>query len=304
MKTPPIRIVTRPDFDGIVCAVLLRDAENIGSDIYWVEPNEIQSKTAKILSGDILANLPYAKRCALWFDHHISNKPKGDFDGAFEVAPSAANVVYKYYQEKGILDNRYDELIFHTDIIDAALLNQDQVQYPEKYPYILLSMTIKNQGYADIEYWNLLVDLLKETPIDQIIAHEQVKTRSQAVIEENAHWEKHLKNHTSIENKISITDFRNLETVPDGNRFLSYSIFPQSIASIKIRYGGQDKETVLVSIGQSIFNQQCNVNIGKLLSRYGGGGHAGAGGCTLSTETADATIKELLQTMMDNQPID
>ncbi len=303
MKTPPLRIVTRPDFDGIVCAVLLRDAQNIDTDIYWVEPNEIQSKTANILGGDVLANLPYAKECALWFDHHISNKPQGNFDGAFEVAPSAANVVYKYYQQKGMMDDRYDELIFHTDIIDAALLNQDQVQYPEKYPYILLSMTIKNQGYADIEYWNLLVDLLKETPIDQIIAHSDVKKRCQAVIEENTHWEKHLKDHTRVENKISTTDFRSLDTVPDGNRFLTYSIFPQSIASIKIRYSGQNNENVQISIGQSIFNRQCNVNIGKLLSRYGGGGHAGAGGCTLETETADTAIKELTQIMMDNRPI-
>jgi oligoribonuclease NrnB/cAMP/cGMP phosphodiesterase (DHH superfamily) len=302
MKTPPSRIVTRPDFDGIVCAVLLQEALNIQLDIYWVEPNEIQSGIAHILPGDVLANLPYARGCSLWFDHHISNKPSTPVDGAFEVAPSAARVVYKYFLNTNQLDDRYDELIFHTDIIDAALLNQDQVQYPEKYPYILLSMSIKNQDYQDMDYWNLLVALLKKTPVDDILKHDQVKKRCDQVVAENSQWENYLRNFTRIEQKISITDFRSLDNVPNGNRFLTYSIFPQSIASVKIRHSGQNKELVQISIGQSIFNRQCHVNIGKLLSRYGGGGHAGAGGCTIRAEDADQIIKEIIQIMADNRP--
>ncbi|MFH2093784.1 MAG: exopolyphosphatase [Pseudomonadota bacterium] len=304
MKTIPKRIVTRPDFDGIVCAVLLKDALNINTDIYWVEPHEIQVGNARIQNGDILANLPYSPECSLWFDHHISNKPDQPFDGAFDVAPSAAAVVYRYYQKTGQLDSRYDELIFHTDIIDAALLNQDQVQYPEKYPYILLSMTIKNQGYADIAYWNLLVDLLKETPIDQILENQKVKKHCQDVIKENSKWGQHLIDHTRIEHHISITDFRSLEKIPSGNRFLSYSIFPETIASVKIRFDNPQEKNVQLSIGKSIFNRHCNVNIGKLLARYDGGGHDGAGGCTLKAELAEQAIKEILQVMFDNQPID
>ena len=56
-----------------------------------------------------------------------------------------------------------------------------------------------------------------------------------------------------------------------------------------------------LSIGHSIFNKQCNVNIGNLLARYGGGGHAGAGGCTLDAETADETIEEILEIMFQNK---
>lgn len=304
MTSNNLRIVTRPDFDGIVCAVLLRDAENIQSDIHWVEPNEIQSGTAKILKGDILANLPYDKNCTFWFDHHISNKPNHSFEGAFEVAPSAARVIYQYYQAMGKLDNRYDELLYHTDIIDAALLNKEQVRFPENYPYILLSMTIKNQNFEDIKYWNHLVDLLKDTPIDDILAVPTVDQRCREVIRENETWEKELRDHTRVENKISITDFRSLEQVPNGNRFLTYSIFPESIASVKIRYGSKTKETVQLSIGQSIFNRQCNVNIGKLLSRYGGGGHAGAGGCTMDSDTADDQLSEILAVLFQNRPIE
>ena len=296
-----MRIVTRPDFDGIVCAVLLYQAENINTDIHWVEPNEIQTGKANIRQGDIMANLPYSPNCSLWFDHHISNKPGGNFKGAFEIAPSAAGVVYNYYKEKEKLDSRYDELVFHTDIIDAADLNQDQVRYPENYPYIILSMTIKNDQYKDIPYWNKLVDLLIKTNINAILENPEVKARCNRVVEENAAYGKYLTQYTKINQNISITDFRSLDTVPDGNRFLTYSLFPKSMASVKIRFDSPEHKHVLLSIGKNIFNRQCHINIGNLLAQFGGGGHAGAGGCTLKAEVADSAIEQILEIMFQNK---
>ena len=296
-----MRIVTRPDFDGIVCAVLLRRAESIATDIYWVEPHEVQAGKAEILKGDIICNLPYVKGCELWFDHHISNSPPGPIKGAFEIAPSAAGLVYRYYQAGGKLDAQYDELVLNTDIIDAAALDQDQVRYPEKYPYILLSMTIKNQAYKDRAYWNLLVDLLMDSPIQSILQVPGVKSRCDSVIRENAAYESHLITHTKIRHHISVTDFRSLDPVPEGNRFLTYTLFPESMASVKIRFAGPDRNQVQISIGRSIFNKGCRVNIGKPLARYGGGGHAGAGGCTLSVETADQKIEQILEVLYQNR---
>ena len=296
-----MRIVTRPDFDGIVCAVLLRRAENIHTDIHWVEPNEIQTGKAGILKGDVLANLPYSPNCTLWFDHHISNKPQKKIEGAFEIAPSAAGVIYNYYKKRGKLDSRYDELVLNTDIIDAADLNQDQVRYPENYPYIVLSMTIRNQEYKDVPYWNKLVGFLMETDIDHVLDDLEVKERCNSVIKENAAYKKHLIAHTKIRHSISITDFRSLDTIPDGNRFLTYSLFPESHASVKIRFNGSNREQVLLSIGQSIFNRQCHINIGNLLTRFGGGGHAGAGGCTLNAQTADNAIEQILEILFQNK---
>ena len=300
-----MRIVTRPDFDGIVCAVLLREAENIDRDILWTEPDEIQKGQVNIFKDDIMANLPWSPDCGLWFDHHISNKPDKDFQGAFEIAPSAAGVIYKYYKERHRLNSNFDELVLNTDIIDAADLNIDQVRYPENYPYILLSMTIRNQEYEDIPYWNKLIDLLMKTDIDHVIADPEVKKRCHNVIKENTAFERHLSTHTKIINKTSITDFRPLDIVPEGNRFLTYSLFPETIASVKLRFGSSKNQSgrknVQLSIGHSIFKKQCNVNIGNLLARYGGGGHAGAGGCTLDAETADKTIEEILEIMFQNK---
>ena len=89
-----MRIVTRPDFDGVVSAVFLYETEKIDEPIKWVEPSEIQSGNVEIRDGDIVANLPYDPRCTLWFDHHVSNEMEQLPPGLFRIAPSAAGLVY------------------------------------------------------------------------------------------------------------------------------------------------------------------------------------------------------------------
>lgn len=296
-----MRIVTRPDFDGIVCAVLLRKATGCTKRVYWVEPSEIQTRSAKILAGDMIANLPFDPNCSLWFDHHVSNMPENTFTGAFDIAPSAAGVVYGYFKKLGKLDNQYDELVLNTDMIDSADLTMDQVKFPENYPYVLLSMTIKNQDYKDLDYWDKLVDMLEERPIEDIMEDPMVKKKCRGVVLENNRFTHFLKTHTQICKNISITDFRELDPAPSGNRFLTYSLFPSTMASVKIRYKGQDKRKVLLSIGHSIFNPGCRVNVGKLLSRFGGGGHAGAGGCTLDYSTAQDSIDQIIEILAANR---
>ncbi len=296
-----MRIVTRPDFDGIVCAVLIYEAEEIDAPVLWVEPGAVQSREAEICRGDIMANLPYDSRCSLWFDHHVSNRLEETVPGAFRIAPSAARVVYDYYTQRNRLKEDYETLVHETDIIDAAMLSRDQVLHPENYPYILLSMTIKNHDESDPPYWNRLISLLRESNIKKILDDHEVNRRTIEVIKENEVFADILKRHTTIHGPISVTDFRNLEDVPSGNRFLTYSLFPETFASVRIRYAGKEKDVVIVSIGHSIFNRQCNVNVGKLLARYGGGGHKGAGGCSIDPGQADTVIAELLDILKQNQ---
>ncbi|MDD9303076.1 MAG: exopolyphosphatase [Desulfobacter sp.] len=296
-----MRIVTRPDFDGIVCAVLLLEAENSTMDIVWMEPNEVQSGKAPVCKGDIMANLPWHPNAGLWFDHHVSNKPETQVAGAFDIAPSAAGVIYTYYKNRNKLSSRFDDLVKNTDMIDSADLTKDQVQFPENYPHVILSMTIQNRGFQDIPYWNRLVDMLKTMDIDAILADPEVAGRCQAVITENKAFGQYLTDYTTLKGKISVTDFRPLDKVPQGNRFLTYSLFPHTIASVKIRYAGPEKTHVLLSVGRSIFNPHCRVNIGKMLSEFGGGGHAGAGGCTLEAKGAQDTIKIILARMEANE---
>ena len=157
-----MRIVTRSDFDSVVCAVLLYDALDIHTPVKWAEPSEIQKGMVDIQEGDIVANLPYAPNCSLWFDHHFSNQCTISFTGAFRIAPSAAGIIFDYY--RGTFHRDYTELVQAADKIDSADLTQEEVLYPENDPYILLSMTISSQNKADEPYWNHLVALLKDLP--------------------------------------------------------------------------------------------------------------------------------------------
>lgn len=297
-----MRIVTRPDFDGVVCAVLLYDVLDISEPIAWVEPSELQKREVVVKGGDILANLPFHENCALWFDHHHSNRIDTPFEGLFRVAPSAAGLIHEHYKTRFSRD--FSELVAQTDKIDSADLSRQEVLYPEEHPYLLLSMTIVNHDRAEAPYWNLLVELLGRLPIDRVMAHEAVQARCRRTIEENRRFAAHLKNHTVLYGHVAVTDFRPLGIAPTGNRFLAYSLFPEAVVSVKVRHPDGDRGRVVVSVGHSIFNRGCNVNVGEMLSRFEGGGHRGAGACTFSADKAEDYIPRILEILVANEKND
>jgi len=294
-----MRILTRPDFDGVVCAVLLFEAENVTEPVKWVEPNDMQRGLVDVQQGDIIANLPYDDRCTLWFDHHHTNKIDIPFEGAFKIAPSAAGVIFNHYKDRFKRD--YNELIKETDKIDSADLSLDEVLHPEKYGVVLLSMTVLGRDEYDMRYWNRLVDLLRKDDIDEVLKHPEVKARCNAVVEQNKIYKDLLKQHTRLNEHVSITDFRAFDKMPIGNRFLVYSMFPKAVVSVKIRYDDKDKKRVAVSVGHSIFNRNCRVNVGRMLSAFEGGGHRAAASCRFSVDKANDYIPKIIDILLKNE---
>lgn len=293
-----MRIVTRPDFDGVVCAALIYDAETIDQPVKWVEPGEIQKGKVDIQKGDIIANLPYHENCSLWFDHHYSNTIKSRFEGSFEIAPSAAGLVHRYY--KGRLKRDYNDLIRQTDRIDAADLTMDEVLHPENHIFMLLSMTISGRQKADEPYWNLVVELIRRHDIETIMVNNEVVRRCKLVAAANLEYKVFLEKYTRMEKMVSITDFRSLARTPEGNRFLVYSMFPKAVVSVRISYADEDRQMVAVQVGHSIFNRHCNVNVGKMLARFEGGGHPGAGACRFHRDKAKQYIPAILEILLNN----
>lgn len=293
-----MRIVTRPDFDGVVCAALIFEAEPVTEPTLWVEPNEVQAGEVAIRDGDIVANLPFHPDCAIWFDHHYTNRPDRPFRGAYRIAPSAAGIVFDYYRDRFRRD--YSELVEETDRIDAADLTLDQVLHPEDHPYILLSMTISNPEGGDEAYWNRVVDLLRHSDIHTILADPLVRERREEAVSRNRAFRDILLRHTHMEGHVSITDFRDYDEAPRGNRFLVYSLFPDAVVSVKIRNADADRDRVIISVGHSIFNRNCNVNVGLMLSRFNGGGHRGAGSCTVAASEADAALRKIVDILLEN----
>ncbi len=296
-----MRIVTRSDFDSVVCAVLLFEALDIQEPVKWAEPSQIQKGMVDIHEGDIIANLPFAPNCSLWFDHHFSNQGGRPFTGAFRLAPSAAGIIFDYY--RGRFQRDYTELVQAADKIDSADLTQEEVLYPENHPYILLSMTISSQDKADEPYWNHLVDLLRVQPIHSVMTDKTVTARCNAVVRENVAYRTYLIDHTRRHGHVAVTDFRALTPPPAGNRFLVYSLFPECSVQIKIRLDVNQPDMVMVSVGHSIFNRTCKVNVGQLLSRFEGGGHKAAGACRFHVSKSEAYIPGILDALLKNEAL-
>jgi hypothetical protein len=296
-----MRLVTRGDLDGVTCAVLLSLNEDVDS-ISLIHPQDISDGRADIQPGDIIANLPYHPGCAMWFDHHLhtatTNVPPEAFRGAFAQAPSAARLVYEYYGGEEAMP-QFAELVRETDRLDSADLTPDDVLDPQAY--IKLGFTIDGRtGLGTFErYFLLLVDLLKTgTPIAGILEDPAVKKRCDLLESENERFCQALRGHSRVEGNVVITDFRDLDHVPIGNRFLVYALYPEVNVSARIHWGPNRNFPMLI-LGQSIFRRTCKTNLGELAARYGGGGHRGAGSIPLISEP-DQQIQMVISELKAN----
>ena len=300
-----MRLVTRADLDGLTSAVIITMKEPI-DELLLVHPQDITDKRVEIRGDDILANLPYHPNAAKWFDHHLltdsNEKPPAQFEGRYRVAPSAARLVYEYYTEKDPDDaalQRLSKLVDETDRLDAAQLTPDDVESPQGY--ILLGYTIDSRtGLGNFEeYFRQLVAWLRTSSIEEILAQPEVQRRVNRIRNEQEEFRSLLQRNSFQINNVVVTDLREIERVPAGNRFLVYSLFPEANVSLRVHWG-PSHDTVVAAVGHSIFNRTCKTSVGELMSRYGGGGHRGAGTCILPIDKAAEAIDEILYELQAN----
>jgi len=273
------RITTRADFDGLVAAALISRVEDVDC-LRFTEPGPFQHGEIEVTSSDIITNLPYRPGCAMWFDHHISNKVDFDFQGSWWMAPSAARVIFEHYNS-GSLD-RYEELVNITDRIDSAALTEAELRDPKGY--VLISMTIDGKVRLDELYWHRLINHFRFNDVEKTLADREVNRRCMDYRQLNQEYGEVIEMYSDMIGNILFTDFRNRWNGEQGNRFLAFTLYPSCDVWIKIMDYPHNQTMDLISVGRSIFKDTFNVNIGELLARYGGGGHTGAGGCRVAKE--------------------
>jgi hypothetical protein len=297
-----MRLVTRGDLDGLTCAVLITSCEEI-EEIVLMHPQDITDQRMAILDDDIMANLPYDKGCGKWFDHHLltesNQRPPQTFDGRYGLAPSAARMVYEYYLGANPGIQKYERLLAETDRLDSALLNLDDVLDPKDY--ILLGYTLDPRtglgAYED--YFLRLVTWLKAKPLEEILATPEVQERVRRIREQDARFRQVTVERSRQDGNVIFTDLRDVSPMPVGNRFIVYTLFPQANISLRVHWG-PSHEHVAAAVGHSIFNRTSRTNVGELMSKYGGGGHRGAGTCLFLAARADALIAEMVATMKND----
>jgi hypothetical protein len=290
-----MRLITRGDLDGLTSAVLVEEMESIDS-IELIHPQDITDNRFIIHPDDIIANLPYYHGCGMWFDHHLltdsNEKPPENFKGLYRRAPSTARVIVEYYNSPKL--KRFDRLVSETDRMDSADLKIEDVIDPQDY--ILLGYTIDPRtGLGSFkEYFIDLVKALRTTSIEEVMKMPEVVRRVAIMKAEWKKFEQVTREHSHMEGNVVVTDFRNVDPIPIGNRFIVYTLFPEANVSVRIHWGPKRVQVAAV-VGHAIFNRTCKVNVGELLSEYGGGGHYGAGSALLWEESADQSIREIIQ---------
>ena len=132
--TPAVRhrLVTRSDFDGLVCAALLKELGML-DDILFVHPKDMQDGKIGVGPGDITTNLPYVPGVGLAFDHHASEAIRVEDSPENHIivpgALSAARVVYDYYGGATRFPNISQEMMDAVDKADAAQFSENEILF-------------------------------------------------------------------------------------------------------------------------------------------------------------------------------
>lgn len=308
------RLVTRSDFDGLVCAMLLREL-NLVDEIKFVHPKDVQDGKVELSENDITTNLPFDKRVGLAFDHHeselIRNKEE-EYRGKYIIdgdAKSAARVVYDYYGGAKVFKNVSEEIMWAVDKGDSADFTRDEILNPTDWVLMNLLMDART-GLGRFHHFRIsnyalmmeLIDYCVNHSIKDVLALPDVKERVDLYFEQQELFKAQLKELTKIVGKVAVIDLREVETIYAGNRFMVYAMWPETELSVHVAWGFK-KQNTAVMIGKSIINKVSDFNIGELCLSYGGGGHANAGTCQLDNDKIDAELPIILDKLNGLRPV-
>ena len=302
-----MRLLTRSDFDGSVCAALLLEI-GLVDEIQYVHPKDLQDNKIAVTANDILANVPFAEGCGLWFDHHSSERERiqlaGKFKGASELLPSAAQVIYEYYIDdanNAAKLKKFENLIRIVGIADSARFSKEDILDPSGWVMLAFIADPRTGfGYkqsfsiSNFELMENLPELLRVKTVEEILALPDYQERIQVYHEETSKFKTLLQRHSRVEGDAILIDFQGLTEIPSGNRFLEYVLYPEQNISLRI-VDGKDREFAMISVGHSIINRTSTVDVGSMVLKYGGGGHKQVGTCQVQYDDVDRIIGEMLQ---------
>ena len=305
-----MRLLTRSDFDGLICAVLLKEA-GIMDEWVFVHPKDVQDGKVACGPDDILANVPYAPGCGLWFDHHTSEADRlGDFEftGVSKPLPSCARVIWEYYGGHARFPKRFDEMLAYVDRCDSGDLRAEEVDDP--HGWILVSFLMDPRTglgrYRDYRISNYqlmmqLVELCRTASVEDILADPDVAERVKRYFEQEEQFTAMLWERSKLVGKVLLIDLREQEEIFTGNRFSAYALFPEANVSVQVIWG-KAKQNVVLTVGKSIFDRSNPTDIGRLMLSYGGGGHRNVGTCQVPEEQAEQVIADVVAVLGGNAP--
>ncbi len=302
-KEQRFRLVTRSDFDGLVCAVLLKELDLL-DEVKFVHPKDMQDGLIHITGRDITTNLPYVPGAHLAFDHHFSEtlRNPGRHDNYIidPNAPSAARVVYNYYGGKTTFPNISNDMMEAVDKADSAQFTLEEILDPKGWVllnYLMDSRTGLGRFHEfRISNYILMMQLIgycKQHTIEEILELPDVRERKDLYFQHAEKAKEQITRCSTVHRNLVVLDLRNEEVIYATNRFMIYALFPKCNISIHVMWGLKKQNTVL-AVGKSILDRSSGTNVGELMLGYDGGGHEAAGTCQIANERADDVLRVLI----------
>lgn len=301
--TEKYRLVTRSDFDGLVCAVLLKELGML-DEILFVHPKDMQDGKIPVTDRDITTNVPYVPGVHLAFDHHASEAIRvGDRPENHIIHPhalSAARVVYDHFGGAERFPRIGEDMMTAVDKADAAQFSRDEILEPSGWSllnYVMDPRTgLGRFRQFRISNYQLMMDLIDaclEKSVDEILEMPDVKERVDLYFEHEQKAWTQIRRRSTVYKNLVVLELRNEETIWPANRFTVYALFPETNISIHCMWGLKKQNTVF-AIGKSILDRSSKTNVGELCLSYGGGGHEAAGTCQVENDRAEEVLKELV----------
>ncbi len=299
------RLITRSDFDGLVCAMILKELDMV-NDIKFVHPKDMQDGLIEVTDHDITTNLPYVPGIYLAFDHHESELLRVDGTGIDNYiidgnAPSAARVVYEYFGGAAKLPRITTEIMEAVDKADSAQFTLEDILEPKGWELLSFLMDartglgrFRNFRVSNYQLMMELIDYCIEHPIEEILKLPDVKERVDMYFEQQDKFKAQLEKVHEIVGDTVVLHLKDEDPIYTGNRFLIYAMYPETKISVHVMWGLKKQNTVF-TIGKSIVNRSSNVDIGAICLEYGGGGHKNAGTCQVPNEDAERLLPEILE---------
>lgn len=298
------RLITRSDFDGLVCAMILREL-NLIDDIKFVHPKDMQDGKIEVNDNDISTNLPYVEGIHIAFDHHLSEVTRAGGIKPNHIiepdAPSAARVVYNYYGGKDKLPRITEEIMEAVDKADSAQFTMEDILDPKDWvllSYLMDARTglgrFRNFRISNYDLMMELIDFCLEHPIEEILELPDVKERVDVYFDQQKDFKEQIERVHKIDGDVVILPLKDEEIIYTGNRFLVYAMYPETKISVHVMWGLK-KQNTAITIGKSIVNRSSNVNIGDICLKYGGGGHKNAGTCQIDNDKVDAVLPDIIK---------
>lgn len=304
-----MRLITRSDFDGLVCGALLKE---VGIIDHWkfAHPKDIQDGLVEVTSDDCLANVPFVEGCGLWFDHHSSeferNELEGKYKGESRITPSCARIIYEYYGGNERFSH-FNEMMEAVDKVDSGNLTIDEIQNPTGWILVGFLMDPRTGlgrwrdfTISNYQLMEMLIDACRTLSTAEILNLPDVKERIAVYHEQTTKFMEMVKLHTRIEGDVIISDLRGVNPIYTGNRFLIYSLYPEQNISAWI-VSGKGNQGCSVAVGYSIINRTSNIDVGSLMLKFGGGGHKAVGTCQFNEDKIQELLPKLLEELVGSK---